>query len=135
MIVWGGGSKLNSGARYNPNTDSWLATSTTNVPSGRVYHRAVWTGSEMLVWGGEGLGAFNVLNTGGRYSPATDDWNATSITNAPAGRRYHSAVWTGGEMIVWGGQDNSFNFLNTGGKYCAQPPIRIDAVTPVAGRT
>src|SRR5262249_1047100 len=32
--------------------DSWTATSTTNAPSGRYYHTAVWTGSEMIVWGG-----------------------------------------------------------------------------------
>ena len=31
----------------------------------------------------------------------TDDtWTATSTTNAPTDRRYHTAVWTGSEMIV-----------------------------------
>ena len=40
----------------------------------------------------------------------TDDtWTATSITNAPAGRYLHTAVWTGSEMIVWGGFDGSSN--------------------------
>jgi hypothetical protein len=34
-----------------------------------------------------------------------DTWTATSTTNAPFGRDYHSAVWTGSEMIVWGGRD------------------------------
>ena len=55
MIVWGGvddGDRLNTGGRYNPSTDSWTATSTTNAPSARTYHTAVWTGSEMIVWGG-----------------------------------------------------------------------------------
>ena len=34
----------------------------------------------------------------------TDDtWTPTSTTNAPSGREYHTAVWTGSEMIVWGG--------------------------------
>jgi hypothetical protein len=32
--------------------DSWTATSTTNAPTGRISHTAVWTGSEMIVWGG-----------------------------------------------------------------------------------
>src|SRR5262249_9208551 len=32
--------------------DSWTATSTTNEPSARSSHTAVWTGSEMIVWGG-----------------------------------------------------------------------------------
>jgi hypothetical protein len=35
--------------------DSWTATSTTNAPSPRSSHTAVWTGSEMIVWGGGGL--------------------------------------------------------------------------------
>ena len=33
----------------------------------------------------------------------TDQWGATSTINAPPGRDYHTAVWTGSEMIVWGG--------------------------------
>ena len=45
------------------------------------------------------------LNTGGRYNPSTDSWTATSTTNAPAARVDHTAVWTGSEMIVWGGSD------------------------------
>ena len=56
MIVWGGGADgptyLNTGARYSPSTDSWTATSTTNAPDARTGHTAVWTGSEMIVWGG-----------------------------------------------------------------------------------
>ena len=34
--------------------DTWTATSTTNAPEARYYHTAVWTGSEMIVWGGSG---------------------------------------------------------------------------------
>src|SRR5206468_106391 len=34
----------------------------------------------------------------------TDDtWAPTSLTNAPDARANHTAVWTGNEMIVWGG--------------------------------
>jgi N-acetylneuraminic acid mutarotase len=68
MIVWGGISAGNSGGRYNPSTDSWTATSTTSAPAGRSSHTAVWTGSQMIVWGGWGIvGGF--LNTGGKYCP------------------------------------------------------------------
>jgi len=94
--------------------DTWIVT-TTNAPTGRVAHTAVWTGTEMIVWGGED--AFgNHFNTGGRYNPSTDSWIPTSLTNAPDGRANHTAVWTGSEMIVWGGQTNSTR-LNTGGRY------------------
>jgi hypothetical protein len=82
-------------------TDNWTATTTTNAPTGRSNHTAVWTGSEMIVWGGD-AGSFMFLNTGGRYNPSTDSWTAITTTNAPTERFHHTAVWTGGEMIVWG---------------------------------
>jgi uncharacterized repeat protein (TIGR01451 family)/fimbrial isopeptide formation D2 family protein len=92
--------------------DAWTATSMTNVPDARYGQTAVWTGSEMIVWGADN----GYYNTGGKYNPSTDSWAATTTTNAPSPRGYHSAVWTGSEMIVWGGFDAS-GFLNTGGRY------------------
>jgi N-acetylneuraminic acid mutarotase len=126
MIVWGGydGSSygLNSGAKYNPGTDSWTATSTTSAPAARAGHTAVWTGSEMIVWGGfaGSYPNYTYFNTGGRYNPSTDSWTATSTTSAPAARAGHTAVWTGSEMIVWGGLAGTYpnyTYFNTGGRY------------------
>jgi len=94
---------------------SWTATSTTGAPDHRYFHTAVWTGSEMIIWGGNGI-SDDFLRTGGRYNPATDTWTATTTANAPDGRYNHTAVWTGSEMIVWGGIDSS-PYLNTGGRY------------------
>jgi N-acetylneuraminic acid mutarotase len=115
MIVWGGLGPipLNTGGRYNPSTDSWVTTTTTNAPAVRSYHTAVWTGTEMIVWGG--LNDAGPLNSGGRYNPITDSWIPTTISNAPDARYIHTAVWTGSEMIVWGGFNG--NYLNTGGRY------------------
>src|SRR5207244_2133997 len=95
--------------------DTWTPTNLTGAPDGRVSHTAVWTGSEMIVWGGANCVLRCDVNTGGRYNPSTDSWTATSATNAPVGRHSHTAVWTGTEMIVWGGW--AFTFFNTGGKY------------------
>ena len=36
-----------------------------------------------------------------------DTWTAASTANAPDGRDLHTAVWTGSEMIVWGGASNA----------------------------
>jgi N-acetylneuraminic acid mutarotase len=119
MIVWGGfnnGNDLDSGGRYDPSTDSWTATSAINAPEGRYRFTAVWTGSEMIVWGGQGCGSNCTLNTGGRYDPTTDTWTATNATNAPVARFSHTALWTGSEMIVWGGSDRT-NYLHTGARY------------------
>jgi N-acetylneuraminic acid mutarotase len=95
--------------------DTWTATSTINAPGARAFHTAVWTGSEMIVWGGgTNLDSFN---TGGRYNPSTDSWTATSTNNAPSARAGHTAVWTGSEMIVWGGYKYASGDLNDGGRY------------------
>jgi hypothetical protein len=81
--------------------------------------KGVWTGREMIIWGGGSGGPH--LNTGGRYNPATDTWTgATPTAGSPNGRASFAMVWTGGRMIVWGGEENSTP-VNTGGLY--QPPI------------
>lgn len=121
MIVWGGSDssgQLNTGGRYNPSTNSWLATTITNAPDVRASHIAVWSGSEMIVWGGGNSNGS--LNTGGRYDPSTESWVATTTTDAPEVRQIHTAVWTGSEMIVWGG-GNHLGDLNSGGRYCVPP--------------
>ena len=90
--------------------ESWTPTSQgTNVPEARASHTAVWTGTEMIVWG--------YGNTGGRYKPSTNTWSPTSTgANVPEARYQHTAVWTGTEMIVWGGWGFGHD-LNTGGRY------------------
>ena len=111
--------------------DTWTPTSITNAPSARGIHTAVWTGSEMIVWGGSDQSS-NYTNTGGRYNPATDSWTATSTTNAPSAREIHTAVWTASEMIVWGGLSLG-GALNTGGRYCAQSSVTpTPTATPTA---
>ena len=99
--------KISDGGGCIDNT--WIATAGA-PPDGRDYHTAVWTGSEMIVWGGLGVYRHLSFNTGGRYNPSTDTWTATStIQRALRRETYHTAVWTGTEMIVWGGEDGFSN--------------------------
>jgi N-acetylneuraminic acid mutarotase len=147
MIVWGGNDSTlndtNTGGRYDPGTDSWVLTATVNAPSPRGSHTAVWTGSQMIVWGGVFCCPVIDFNTGGRYSPGSDSWTATSVANAPEARGEHTTVWTGNEMIVWGGyNDQDQLVLNTGGSYCAQSgatptptPTATATVTPTPTAT
>lgn len=122
MIVWGGiahdqGFSFHPilGGRYDPSTDSWTPTSIVGAPSGRIRHTAIWTGSMMVVWGGTDRDRV-WKDSGGRYDPATDSWTPTSREdNVPLARSDHTAVWSGKEMIVWGGAESSF--LNSGGRY------------------
>jgi hypothetical protein len=124
MIVWGGymydGTNIyyyNSGGRYDLSTDTWMATSTgSNCPSARTFHTAIWTGTEMVIWGGRYFDSY--LSSGGRYVPSSDTWTAsTTDVNVPSGRYQHSCVWTGTEMIIWGGYSGILGLLNTGGRY------------------
>jgi hypothetical protein len=122
MIVWGGydnTNSLNTGAKYNPFTNAWTATSEANAPTGRSGNLSVWTGTEMIIWGG---GSYS--NSGGRYNPGTNSWIGTSSINPPAGRNGHTVIWTGTEMIIWGGVaqfGSNYLSLNSGGRYCGQP--------------
>src|SRR5205809_2027160 len=82
----------------------------------------------MIIWGGLVSGP-TFLNTGGRYNSDTDSWIATNTTNAPEARAAHTAVWTGSEMIIWGGAGTS-SLLNTGGRYCGQYPPPTPTPSP-----
>lgn len=92
MIIWGG--QTNAGGRYNPVTNTWTPTSLTNAPSAREEHTAVWTGSEMIVWGGRftnpSNNETNYFDNGGRYNPATDTWAATAADGRPGPRSRHT---------------------------------------------
>ena len=100
-VVWGGNVD-GSGGRYDPATDTWRSMSTAGAPIGRWDASVVWTGNEMIIWGGTFPGM--TLNDGGRYNPSTDTWTALPAV-ALAPRAFHAAVWTGTDMIVWGGYD------------------------------
>ena len=147
MIVWGGGpsgfgSSFNTGGRYDPAFDAWTPTATNSIPTPRAVHSTIWTGSRMVIWGGTfagGGGLNGDLNTGGRYDPATDTWEPTALSGAPAARGGHQVAWTGNQMIVWGG-NSANNPVNSGGRY---DPVAdtwlstslVDAPTPRGGAT
>ena len=73
----------------------------------------------MIVWGGFNS-TNNRINTGGKYNPQTDTWAATTTTSAPSPRNLHTSIWSGQDLIVWGGDDGTSQ-INTGGRYCPGP--------------
>ena len=120
MVVWGGTSAsafgtedLDTGGRYDPATDTWTSTTRLGAPSPRGGHSAVWAGGMMVVWGGFTDWGGHLLDTGGRYDPTTDTWLPTSLIGAPSARYDHTAVWTGSQMLIWGGNGGGA----TGGRY------------------
>lgn len=94
---------------------AWQSAPIIGAPLPRYLHSSVWTGSEVLVWGGNLLGGVQG-DGGGSYQLESNQWRPLSPVDAPVDRRRHSGVWTGSEMIVWGG----FGFpgyLGNGGRY------------------
>lgn len=99
------------------NLGTWRTlTSEGSPPKGSGYS-AVWTGEEMIIWGGAVWAAGQRYSQQGwRYNPRTDRWQPTSTQGAPRGRVEHAAVWTGNEMIVWGGSHETEPYRD-GGAY------------------
>ncbi len=112
-LITAGYTELDDGS----SSQSWKATNAIGAPTARAGHTAVWTGTKMIVWGGEGAGGVGgYVNTGGIFDPTTNSWTATSTTGAPLGRKNHTAIWTGTKMVVWGGYGVPLQ-LSTGGIY------------------
>ena len=121
MIVWGGEdddfNTLDTGGRYDLVEDAWIPTSTVGAPTARKLHTSVWSGHEMIVWGG---GEYQPDETGGaRYSPQDDRWSPVAATEIPGPSIGHTAIWTGDRMIIWDGGENAL-----GGAYA---PDGVDA--------
>lgn len=108
FVIWGGqdpscaeGSCTKSdGFVYNPLTDSWSSMSASPLGP-RIGFANVWTGHEVLFFGGKNGGG-NV-NDGAKYNPYTDTWTSISSPSWQARQRF-SQVWTGNELILNGGQ-------------------------------
>lgn len=136
MIVWGGfrdwigdgmqGRPIDTGGYYFPAANAWTPSSMIGAPTPRDSHTAVWTGTRMAVWGGNGTArAVQIFDScygsdfgdaGALLDPLNNSWSPMSSQSAPPARAAHSAVWTGVEMVVWGGC-NRFGEEQTGGRY------------------
>jgi hypothetical protein len=92
----------------------WQSMPSTGAPSARGRSAMVWTGSKMIIWGGDPLNMGSYLNTGGVYNSLNSSWSSTSMVGVPSARLDPSAVWTGSKMIVWSGAEIT---TNDGGLY------------------
>jgi hypothetical protein len=90
------------GATLDPNTGRWRSIPPAPGP-GRAMQAAVWTGNEVLVWGGRtptGGGG-----DGAAYEPTSRRWRALAPSPL-AGRENAVVAWTGSELFVWGGNES-----------------------------
>jgi hypothetical protein len=110
-VVWTGTRLLLSDSRlaYDPSADRWTPLSGSPEEEERwTDESTLWTGSRMITWGGhrnevddQGV-AVPPGPAGVVYDPAADRWD--DLENGPfTSRAGHTAVWTGQDMLVWGG--------------------------------
>jgi hypothetical protein len=100
------------------------------VPAHRDGSAWVWTGRQLLVWGGYDEENEVDVAEGFAFDPEPKAW--TSLPPAPVARTGASAVWTGREAIFWGGWDRdgdradgvAFNPENETWRTIASAPIR-----------
>jgi hypothetical protein len=125
MLIWGGEYEfrsamepINRGWRYHPTFNRWrilgdeesrdaerklLPDADPLAADARTGHTAVWTGEEMIVWGGRGA-EDEILNSAGRYHLEDAAWREISSDgSAPGSPGDVIAVWTGERMIAWNG--------------------------------
>src|SRR5262249_18299609 len=126
LIIFGGfdgAQTLNDGGIYNPTFNTWRPITTNSAPAQKA-HSAVWTGTQMLVWGPAG---------GFSYDPAGDFWSALPTTGAPSPGTNQTAVWTGTLMLVWTGAGNGARYNPTTQTW--SPISSVNAPGPRVGHT
>ena len=72
----------------------------------RKQHTAVWTGTEMVVYGGT-TSETAAAATGAGYDPVLNHWRALGNPGNPVARTAATAVWTGSQMLFFGGSSAS----------------------------
>lgn len=124
---------------------SWAPMSDAPL-AGRRGHRAVWTGTEMIVWGGSAVQTTpeppEYFADGAAYDPETNSWRVIAPSPLTA-RSDHYAAWTGSEMLIVGGSfgaNPGIGFRDDGAAYnpttdswrtIATPPIPIGSEAAV----
>lgn len=101
---------------------AWVTSLDAGSASARFGHSAVWDGKRLIIWGGRPVLGTVYLNTGASYLAETGQWEPVSTVDPPKARWGHTAVWSGSEMLVWGGNAETGR-LNTGGRF--QPDAQV----------
>lgn len=105
MIVYGGivqasfASGTFGGASYDPATNTWTPIAEKDAPVRTANAAHDWTGTEMIVYGGEANGV--ARNSGARYRPGDDRWIPIDSTEAPPSASAPRGIWNGESFVTW----------------------------------
>lgn len=122
IFLWSGSER--KGFIYNYSDNTWDSISTAQSPSVRYNHKAVWTGSEIVIFGGSSVASpvsgTEYLNTGARYSPSVNQWTPLpAILTSFPGRKKFAMVATTNGILIWGGCQG---FFRSGSICCVNDP-------------
>ncbi len=106
---------------YRLDGETWRPLATKHQPSARLGAHHVWTGTELVVWGGDKRGP---VATGAAYDPVKDSWRKLATNGAPPSRT-SGPVWSGRELWL---------FDKTSGFAYAPPDDRWRAIAGPKGR-
>lgn len=99
--------------------DHWTITPAAPI-QGRTGNVAVWDGTSMIVWGGQTAAApysrGTALSDGASYNPHTLEW-ARLPTSPLSARPNATAIWTGRQVFIWGGNTSAGHWVATGALY------------------
>jgi hypothetical protein len=100
LLVVAAGTHGRQALAYTPSTNRWRRLAP--LPTARRGPSLIWTGKNVLVWGGANLTGTRPVRDGVAYDPATNRW--TPLPRSPLRARDGATVaWTGRSLIVWGG--------------------------------
>ncbi len=102
---------------YNYNGTDWVKVTDGTVPETGIIISETKSNPLLTATGFTYFGEeTRVLEIESAVAATAESWIATSTSSAPSHRIYHSALWTGTKMIIWGGFFGGKS-LNTGGIY------------------
>lgn len=144
-VVWTGREAISVGGRddknqlragasaYDPARNTWRSLADPPVNWERTNALVEWTGTEMLLVGGQTPVSFVPVSSGMAYDTATDTWR--TFLTPPSGfiSDRSPAAWTGTELLVWpsDGGDSSmvitplaYNPTSDSWRTLPEPPLK-----------
>jgi hypothetical protein len=109
VYAFGGLSDCSNGStlladleEWKPGDSSWTDVTAPGAPSARYAGQATWTGTQLLVYGGNTPGQ-NFDPSGGVYDPVQNAWSSASCTLSMCGRSSTPSIPDMGYVRYWGG--------------------------------
>lgn len=105
VVLFGGYTGVSNAETWIYESGDWTQLSPATSPPGRALHRMIWDGSRILMFGGTRSGTPFL---GDLWQFAGGTWTQLSAgggAGEPTPRYWHSMVWDGSRVLLYGGTD------------------------------